>query len=56
MQKRIFSLCMTVMILLGAMSLCVSAETEQLSISSEAMGILKAEEGFSRTPSLIRVA
>lgn len=49
MNKRIVSLFLTLVILVSAMSLCVSAESG-LSISDDALRILKAEEGFSSIP------
>lgn len=49
MKKRILSLILTAACLVSAMALWVSADSE-LSMSDDAMRILKAEEGFSRTP------
>lgn len=49
MKRRILSLILAVAILGSTMILCVSAESG-LSMSDEAMRILKAEEGFSQKP------
>ncbi len=48
-MKRILSLLLAAAMLLTAMALCVSAETI-LTASDDVIRVLKAEEGFSRTP------